>query len=111
MTFDHSLQDGDRCDAKGWDCIEENFNSNFSCSVSCQGIYADVQILTERFTQNTDGRVLHHRENLEAMIGVEEEREDKEKVSRLINEYNEFKRKNLPNFRFNPEKGGTQYGE
>ena len=58
-----------------------------------------------------DGRVLHHRENLEAMIGVEEEREDKEKVSRLINEYNEFKRKNLPNFRFNPKKGGTHYGE
>ena len=51
--------------------------------VTCQGIYADVQVLTE---QTPAGK---------------EKMEDMEKVSRLLEQYNEFKKKNLPNFRFN----------
>ena len=31
------------CDPKGRDCIERNSFSGFNCSVSCEGIYADVQ--------------------------------------------------------------------
>ena len=39
------------------------------------------------------------------------EEEDKKKVSRLVKQYTEFKRKNLPNFLFNPEKGTEQYSK
>ena len=43
--------------------------------------------------------------------GGEEEEEDKKKVSRLVKQYTEFKRKNLPNVLFNPEKGTEQYSK
>ena len=35
--------------------------------------------------------------------------EDMEKVSRLLEQYNEFKKKNLPNFRFNAS-AESEYG-
>ena len=66
-----------------------NFDKNFSCPVTCEGIYADVQL---------------------ALLDEEEKREDKKKVSKLIDQYNKFKRETLPNLRFNPEKGKTHYG-
>ena len=59
--------------------------------VTCQGIYADVQVLTE---QTPAGK---------------EKMEDMEKVSRLLEQYNEFKNKNLPNFRFNAS-AESEYG-
>ena len=68
--------------------FRENFK-NITCTVTCEGIYANVQL---------------------ALLGEEEKREDKEKVSILMNQYNEFKRKILPNFRFNPEKETTYFG-
>ena len=34
-----------------------------------------------------------------------------EKVSKLIGQYNDLKRKRLPNFRFNPEKGTMPFGK
>ena len=74
------------CGPKGWDCIEESGGKNFSCGVTCQGIYADVQQL-------------------------EEKEEDKEKISRLVKQYNEFKKENLPNFLFNHEQGKAKYSK
>ena len=46
-----------------------------------------------------------------ALLGEEEKREDEEKVSILMKQYNDFKRKTLPNFRFNHEKGTTHYSK
>ena len=57
---------------------------------SCEGIYADVQILKE---------------------GMAETQEDMEKISRLVNQYNEFKKNILPNFLFNPEKRTSEYSK
>ena len=85
------LQDQEHCGPEGWDCLENNAKSNFSCMVTCQGIYADVQVLTE---QTPAGK---------------EKMEDMEKVSRLLEQYNEFKKKNLPNFRFNAS-AESEYG-
>ena len=48
---------------------------------------------------------------LKATNGSKEQEEDNKKVSRLIKQYNEFKKKNLPNFFFNPEKGTEQYSK
>ena len=90
--------------------------------MSCQGIYADVQILTERLAKtpgnqlHTNGastfdiKILDEIEKLRASIEGEEIRGDIETVSRLLKQYNEFKMKNLPNYRFNPKKPETQYG-
>ena len=60
-----------------------------TCAVTCEGIYADVQL---------------------ALLEEKEKREDMEKVSVLMQQYNDFKRKTLPNFRFNPEKKTAHYG-
>ena len=104
--------------------MEENVNKNFSCSVTCQGIYADVQMVKERLTKTSrkeqnsnedlpttvDNKVLLDEiEKLRASIGGEEQEEDNKKVSRLVQQYQDFKKKNLPNFLFNPEKGTEKY--
>ena len=83
------LQEHGRCDRKGWDCVERNFDNNFTCSVSCEGIYADIQL---------------------ALLGDEEKKADEEKVKEVVDQYEKFKRRTLPNFRFNPQKGATHYG-
>ena len=120
----HIFQDEEFCGPKGWDCIEENGHKNFSCSVTCQGIYADVQMMKERLTKTprkqhssieeipttVDNKVLLDEiEKLRASIGGEEQEEDKEKISQLVKQYKEFKKRNLPNFFFNPQKGTEKY--
>ena len=75
---------------KNFGTWKDRMNKNFSCSVTCEGVYADVQL---------------------ALLGEEEKREDMEKVFELVQQYNDFKRKKLRNFRFNPEKGTTHYGK
>ena len=89
-----NIQKGEICGPKGWDCMEENGKKNFSCSVTCEGIYADVQMVKEQLMKT---------------IGGEDQEEDNENVSRLVKQYKEFKKKNLPNFLFNPEKGTEKY--
>ena len=32
-----------KCTSEGRDCIERNFARSFNCSVTCDGVYADVQ--------------------------------------------------------------------
>ena len=90
VLFEKKFQGRGICRPKGWDCVEENANKNFSCMASCEGIYADVQILKE---------------------GSAETQEDMEKISRLVNQYNEFKKNILPNFLFNPEKRTSEYSK
>ena len=36
-----------KCGPKGRDCIEENATQSFNCSVSCEGIYADIEWMDE----------------------------------------------------------------
>ena len=115
------FQGEERCNLEGWDCIEENAKKNFSCSVNCKGIYADVQVVKERLTKiltkrdrnfehtTVENNVLDGVEK--AANGVKEQEEDNEKVSRLVKQYHVFKKENLPNFFFNPEKGTEQYSK
>ena len=58
-----------------------------------------------------DIKILDEVEKLRESINEKEKRDDMEKVSRLMRQYNEFKEKNLPNFRFNPKNAGSHYGE
>ena len=43
-----------RCSPKGRDCIESNFTLTFNCSVSCEGVYADVQWVNEPFEEGEE---------------------------------------------------------
>ena len=74
--------------------MEENGNKNFSCSVTCEGIYADVQMVKEQLMKT---------------IGGEDQEKDNKKVSRLVKQYKEFKKMNLHNYLFNPQKGIEDY--
>ena len=77
-----------RCSPKGRDCIEASSTQNFNCSVACEGIHADVQLLEQN-----------------VIIAAEA---DKRKVntknikhfSRMINEYRQFKKNLVPSFNF-----------
>ena len=42
------------CSPKGRDCIESNFTLTFNCSVSCVGVYADVQWVNELFEEGEE---------------------------------------------------------
>ena len=43
MFYNVTSQDFQICDSKGRDCIESNIVNTFSCSKTCEGIYADVE--------------------------------------------------------------------
>ena len=71
-----------RCNPEGWNCIERNTMNTFDCDVTCEGIYADVQWVNE-----TEG-----------------ERRDAFKYLQLISEYNNFKKRVIKHFEFDPSK-------
>ena len=65
---------------------------------------------TEDIPITVDNKVLLDEiEKLRASIGGEEQEEDNKKISQLVEQYKEFKKKNLPNFLFNPQKGTEKY--
>ena len=109
------MQDVQRCNAKGKDCIEKNSAQTFNCSTTCVGIYAEVQWIgktineadNEKFPEGKDadqkakdrdddelqGKVLRRLANLEKeMVTVEGavaqkgEELDKKKYKLLIAE-------------------------
>ena len=123
------LQDLKNCDHRGRDCIEKNAILSFNCSVTCEGIYADVQ-----WTEDHIGYALEEQEvemdqsvgkdlpkeiyqrliNLEKKMklsNVEKGEEmDKEKFKMLIKEYKEFKLNNTRHFGFSSAANSTNFG-
>ena len=72
------LQDMKKCDPKGRDCIEKNSAKTFNCSMTCNGMYADINW----------------------KVGNMEDEMDKEKYTELLSEYENFKKENVKHFRF-----------
>ena len=128
-------QDMETCSPKGRDCIERNSTTNFNCSTTCEGIYADVQWVGKKIEDNEDeeaeedvetefegkvdensNKLLKRLEYLEKEVqllkssGQEKGEElDKEKYKMLIAEYRKFKTKNVRHFRFNS--GENSFGK
>ena len=75
------MQDMKKCDSKGRDCIERNSAETFNCSMTCTGIYADI--------------------NWKA--GEMKNEIDKEKYAELSSEYVNFKREYVKHFEFSSE--------
>ena len=98
----------------GRDCIERNsiesFNCRLQCSVSCEGIYADVQWVGEHMNKevkddemdlqllNKTGKKIGEMKESNERKGEEL---DKKKFIEMISEYTKFKRNSVRHFRFN----------
>ena len=115
------------CGPKGRDCIERNSIESFNCSVTCEGVYADVQWVGNKIEEMKDeeaeeaveteirgknneelNKLLKRLADLEKEMKVlkssgqeKGEELDKEKYKMLIAEYRKFKTKNLKHIRFN----------
>ena len=86
----NALKDLEKCSPAGRDCIEKNSAETFNCSISCEGIYADI----------------HWQRNEEMTYEI-----DKEKYAMLSSEYQNFKRKNVEIFRFISSAPMGMFGE
>ena len=99
------------CSPTGRDCIEGAIGQDFNCSVSCEGIYADVQWLG--VSDQMDEKVEDQWTMLNGKMEKDEEDLNKQKILALVNEYNAFKKGNVRHFRFNSIAEATKqsYGE
>ena len=93
-----SLADGRNCNFKFQDCIVKNAEKTFNCSVSCRGIYADVEFADERVLQVKNG--LNQREEV-----------DRAKLMKVIEEYQDNKERYLRNFQFNAYSNSSTFGK
>ena len=97
----HILQDRNRCDPKGRECIEKNFSESFDCLPTCEGVYADLQWLDEQLpTEEDDGE----REN-KALTVI------KAKLSGIMDQYNKYKKTTVRHFRFNASAINKTFGK
>ena len=97
------------CSPTGRDCIEGAIGQDFNCSVSCEGIYADVQWLG--VSDGEEKKVEELWIMLNGKMEKDEEDLNKKKILALVNEYNTFKKRNVRHFGFNAEATEESYGE
>ena len=74
------MQDMKKCTPEGRACIENNSAETFNCSMTCEGMYADI------------GWKSGHSKG-----------KDKKKYAELHSEYQKFKKENVKHFRFSSE--------
>ena len=91
-------------------CIEGAIGQDFNCSVSCEGIYADVQWLGVSDGEEKK-KAGHQWTMLNGKMEKDEEELNKKKILALVNEYNAFKKRNVRHFGFNAEAIEQSYGE
>ena len=78
-----------KCGPEGRDCIEQNSAETFNCSMTCDGMYADINW--------KDGNL--------------KDEKDREKYTMLESEYQNFKKENVKHFRFSSEKTWSNFGK
>ena len=118
-------QDMGTCGPEGRDCIERNSKKTFNCSVTCEGIYSDVdwfidieeEMEEELVSMEIDGdvgekfkkmemlykKMKREMEMVKGSISKKGEPIDKLKYMELISEYKKFKENTIQHFRFNSE--------
>ena len=93
-----SLVDRRNCSNKTYqDCLETNAAETFNCSVSCQGIYADVEWSDEKVIEEKVKK-----ENGEEL--------DRAKLLKLLEEYQENKKQYVRNFKFTANPDSSTFG-
>ena len=91
------------------DCIEKRIESSFSCGVSCEGVYADVE-----WVEDMVGEGKEKEKALFWLMGKIERKQqeaNKKKIQRLIDNYNLFKARSLQHFRFNASLNLLSFGK
>ena len=83
------MQGMKKCGPEGRDCVEQNSAETFNCSMTCNGMYADINW--------KDGEM--------------KDEKDKKKYRVLISEYRNFKKKNVKHFRFSSAAYWKNFGE
>ena len=78
----------EKCSPEGRDCIERNFHSTFNCSVTCEGVYADVQWKDEPI-MNTEDKLLEEEVEMvfEGSVGEEVKTELERLDTKLMRMY------------------------
>ena len=119
MFFRCPSQGGDLCSPEGRTCIEENSRRNFSCSANCEGVYLDIW-KTQEDNVATDEHEIPETETeslprwaqkIMANIQGKEDDANRNKISKLVREYNAYMKSKLQNFRFNPVKASSQFSK
>ena len=123
-----------KCNPEGRDCIEKNSILSFNCSVTCKGLYADVQWMENRLDDDIGDELDEQEVEIIATVGDELQKEmyqrlaalerkmkssnggkgeemDREKKRMLIKEYKKFKRDNTRHITFNSVAKSTKFGE
>ena len=108
LIMTNYLQDDNVCSPTSRDCIEGSIGQDFNCSVSCEGIYADVQWLG---VSDQEEKVEDQWTMLNGKMEKDEEELNKQKILALVNEYNAFKKRNIRHFRFNAGATEQSYSE
>ena len=96
---DTLLQGMEKCSPEGRDCIERNFHSTFNCSVTCEGVYADVQwkdepIMKEEVEDDLVGEEIAN--VFEESVGEEAQKETRmlhKQLMRMYKKYDDLERK------------------
>ena len=94
------------CSPKGRDCIETKSTQRFNCSLTCEGIHADVEWVEDKIMSD-----LERRGN--SKKGFETEKENTQNLrhfSSMIDEYRRFKKGLFSSFNFNANATLTQFG-
>ena len=83
--------------------------SSFNCSVSCEGVYADVE-----WVEHMVGVGKEKEQALFWLMGKierKQQEENKKKIRRLIDNYNLFKARTVQHFRFNASLNLSSFGK
>ena len=117
------------CSPEGRDCIESKSTSTFNCSVACKGIYADaeweeniveamepVEDENEKKLSSMDAdasTMLVYEILKREMIkgGKKGDNLDRQKLKKLMSEYNQFKKNQVQHFRFDSAARSNSFGK
>ena len=78
-----------KCGPEGRDCIEQNSAETFNCSMTCDGMYADINW--------KDGKM--------------KDEKDRRKYAKLDSEYQNFKKEHVKHFRFSSLSFESNFGK
>ena len=93
-----------RCDPRGRDCFESKSQDMFNCSVSCEGVHADVQHEENKVNLMTE-------ENHEMSSEKQNGAGNFENLLRMVKEYKTFKKSLVTSFDFDPSALQAHFGE
>ena len=107
------------CNTEGRDCIENKATSPFNCSFACEGIYADVQWVEnvvegmeeEPIEDELEKKILKILEKEMIKGGKKRDGLDRQKFKKLMSDYNQFKKNQVPHFRFDSAAYSTSFGK